>query len=55
LANAYRNGEGVTKDNEQALKWYREVAKNGPRGLVNERIIRELTESVKQKGKDTGQ
>ena len=48
MAEAFRHGRGVTQDNKEALKWYRKAAKNGPKGLVDESILKELTESVEE-------
>ena len=55
LAEALRYGRGVNQDKKEALKWYRKLANSGPEGLVTESMIKELRESVKEKGKDTGQ
>ncbi len=51
LAEAYHFGRGVAQNNKEALRWYRNAAQHGPKGLVDESVIEELAASIKAEKK----
>jgi hypothetical protein len=42
----------VLQNKKEALNWYLEAAKNSPKGLVKEKIIKELTDSLEGSTKE---
>ena len=55
LAEALWHGRGVSQDKKEALKWYRKLVKKGHKDLVDEDIIKKLSESHNEEEKETGQ
>jgi hypothetical protein len=55
LAEILWHGRGVKQNKEEALRLYHLVASYGPEGLVTEKMIEELTESLNMEDKKQSQ